>query len=66
MLEARVRSLIALGRQVIVVGDMNVVHRPEDHGEGSLASKQNGFWDHPVSDETATLDLVPRNEAFIV
>lgn len=40
---------MAAGREVIVVGDINVVHQPIDHGEGSLASKQEGFWNHPVS-----------------
>lgn len=48
VLEERVRRLIGDGREVVVVGDINVVHRPEDHGEGSLASKQEGFWNHPV------------------
>ncbi|CED82364.1 Apurinic/apyrimidinic endonuclease and related enzymes [Phaffia rhodozyma] len=48
VLEARVKELVKNGREVMVVGDMNVVHRPSDHGEGTLASKQNGFWDHPA------------------
>lgn len=48
VLEERVRRLREDGREVVVVGDINVVHRPEDHGEGSLASKQEGFWNHPV------------------
>lgn len=48
VLEARVRHLTSEGREVVVVGDVNVVHRPKDHGEGSLASKQETFWNHPV------------------
>ena len=48
VLEARVRALRSAGREVVVVGDVNVVARPEDHGEGSLASKQETFWNHPV------------------
>lgn len=48
VLEARVQELVKSGREVMLVGDMNVVHHPRDHGEGTLASKQNGFWDHPV------------------
>lgn len=47
-LGARVRAMRREGREVVLVGDLNVVARPEDHGEGSLASKQEGFWDHPV------------------
>lgn len=48
VLEARMKSLVAAGREVMIVGDMNVVHMPLDHGEGSLASKQDVFWNHPV------------------
>jgi len=47
VLEARMKGLVAAGRDVMIVGDMNVVHQPMDHGEGSLASKQEGFWNHP-------------------
>lgn len=48
VLEARVQQLRKEKREVVVVGDINVVHRPEDHGEGTLASKQETFWNHPV------------------
>ncbi len=47
LLEARVQSLIDERREVLVVGDINVASKPIDHGEGSLASRQTGFWDHP-------------------
>lgn len=47
MLEERVRILIAEGRQVIVVGDINVVAALIDHGEGTLESKKHGFFDPP-------------------
>lgn len=47
LLEKRVRSLIADGREVILVGDINIAATPLDHGEGSLASRQIGFYDHP-------------------
>ncbi|KAG9049085.1 Class II abasic (AP) endonuclease [Tulasnella sp. UAMH 9824] len=47
LLEKRVRSLIAEGREVILVGDINIAATPLDHGEGSLASRQIGFYDHP-------------------
>ncbi|KAG8971002.1 Class II abasic (AP) endonuclease [Tulasnella sp. 425] len=47
LLEKRVRSLIAEGREVIVVGDINIAATPLDHGEGSLASRQVGFYEHP-------------------
>ncbi|KAL7416416.1 Endonuclease/exonuclease/phosphatase [Mrakia frigida] len=48
VLEARMKALVAAGRDVMIVGDINVVHQPMDHGEGSLASKQEGFWNHPA------------------
>ncbi|KAG8932754.1 Class II abasic (AP) endonuclease [Tulasnella sp. 417] len=47
LLEKRVRSLIGEGREVILVGDINIAATPLDHGEGSLASRQVGFYDHP-------------------
>ncbi|KAG8907412.1 Class II abasic (AP) endonuclease [Tulasnella sp. 403] len=47
LLEARVRGLLNEGREVIVVGDINVCAHPLDHGEGSLASRQKEFWEHP-------------------
>lgn len=47
LLEKRVRSLIAEGREVIIVGDINIAATPLDHGEGSLASRQVGFYEHP-------------------
>ncbi|KAG9004729.1 Class II abasic (AP) endonuclease [Tulasnella sp. 427] len=47
LLEKRVRSLIAEGREVILVGDINIAATPLDHGEGSLASRQIGFYEHP-------------------
>ncbi|KAG8947017.1 Class II abasic (AP) endonuclease, partial [Tulasnella sp. 408] len=47
LLEKRVRSLITEGREVILVGDINIAATPLDHGEGALASRQIGFYDHP-------------------
>lgn len=47
MLQERVRILISEGREVIVLGDINIASHPIDHGEGSLESRQKVFWDHP-------------------
>ncbi|KAG8769008.1 Class II abasic (AP) endonuclease [Ceratobasidium sp. 428] len=48
MLEERVKILLREGREVIVLGDMNVVAAPIDHCDGSLESKKNEFWKPPV------------------
>ncbi|CAE6506017.1 unnamed protein product [Rhizoctonia solani] len=48
VLEDRVRILIEEGREVIVLGDLNVVAAPIDHCEGSLESRKNTFWESPV------------------
>lgn len=48
MLEERVRILVEKeGREVIVVGDMNVCADPIDHGDGHLPSCREGFWEPP-------------------
>ncbi|KAG8691658.1 Class II abasic (AP) endonuclease [Ceratobasidium sp. 423] len=48
VLEDHVRILIQEGREVIVLGDLNVVAAPIDHCEGSLESRKNTFWESPV------------------
>jgi AP endonuclease-2 len=48
MLQERVRKLIDEGREVIVLGDVNICATPLDHGEGHLASKVDCFFDHPA------------------
>ncbi|KAG8884799.1 Class II abasic (AP) endonuclease [Tulasnella sp. 332] len=48
LLEKRVEALIKEGREVIVLGDINIAATPLDHGEGSLASRQIGFYEHPA------------------
>jgi AP endonuclease-2 len=48
MLQERVRQLMAQGRDVMVVGDINVCATPLDHGEGHLNSRFTGFYDHPA------------------
>lgn len=47
MLEARVRTLIEEGREVIVAGDLNIAANPIDHVEhASLSeSRQSTYWD---------------------
>ena len=47
MLQARVQTLIDEGREVIVLGDINVVADLIDHAEGTLESKKQGFLDMP-------------------
>ena len=47
MLQARVQRLIDEGREVIVLGDINVVADLIDHAEGTLESKKQGFLDRP-------------------
>src|SRR6266478_1451807 len=48
MLQERVRGLIAAGREVIVVGDLNVCAAPIDHCDGHLPSNASTFWEHPA------------------
>ena len=48
MLQERVRKLIEDGREVVVLGDINICATPLDHGEGHLASRVSGFYDHPA------------------
>lgn len=48
LLEERVRKLIhEEGREVIVVGDINITAAPIDHCDGRLPSQQTDFWGHP-------------------
>jgi len=48
MLEERVRKLMhEEGREVIVIGDINITAAPIDHCDGNLPSNQAYFWDHP-------------------
>jgi AP endonuclease 2 len=48
MLQERVRGLIAAGRDVVVVGDLNVCAAPIDHCDGHLPSNFSTFWDYPA------------------
>ncbi|KAH9072302.1 Endonuclease/exonuclease/phosphatase [Lactarius deliciosus] len=48
MLQERVKGLIAEGREVVVVGDLNVCAAPIDHCDGHLPSNASTFWDHPA------------------
>lgn len=49
MLKERVRRLIEdEGREVIVVGDINICAAPIDHCDGHLESNANDFWVHPA------------------
>lgn len=48
LLSTRVRRLIAAGREVVLVGDINVCVAAEDHCDGGLESVKDGFYDHPA------------------
>ncbi|KAL4062343.1 Endonuclease/exonuclease/phosphatase [Scleroderma citrinum] len=48
MLQERVNKLITEGREVVVVGDINVCATPLDHCDGHLASNATTFYDHPA------------------
>ncbi|KAN0088691.1 Endonuclease/exonuclease/phosphatase [Tylopilus felleus] len=48
MLQERVNKLIGEGREVIVVGDINICASPLDHCDGHLASNAATFYDHPA------------------
>jgi len=47
-LQARITHLISLGRNVIVLGDINVCHRPLDNGEGGIQRNAEEHFDHPA------------------
>ncbi|KAF8511811.1 DNase I-like protein [Hysterangium stoloniferum] len=48
LLQERVRRLIHdEGREVIVIGDINVTAAPIDHCDGNLPSQQADFWGRP-------------------
>lgn len=48
LLAERVRRFINEGREVIVLGDMNICAAPLDHCDGHLSSYREGFWEHPA------------------
>ncbi len=50
VLENRVKTLIEEGRDVIVVGDINVAATPLDHCDGRLESKRKEWYSHPARD----------------
>ncbi|KAI3617157.1 hypothetical protein CBS9595_003066 [Malassezia furfur] len=65
-LEERVRLLIARGREVVVVGDMNVIAHPMDHCEGAILSgaEQVEFMAHPARSWFQAL-LAPRTGILV-
>lgn len=48
LLEERVKQLMRDGREVIVLGDINICATPMDHCDGHLPSNASTFWDHPA------------------
>lgn len=47
-LEARVSQLLSLGRNVIILGDINVCHQPIDNGEGGIQRQADEHFNHPA------------------
>ncbi|WVQ84464.1 exodeoxyribonuclease III [Cryptococcus sp. DSM 104549] len=47
-LQERVRLLQAAGREVIIVGDINIVRAPIDSGEGPVRSSAAQHYEHPA------------------
>lgn len=48
LMERQVKRLRDLGREVMVVGDINVCRMPVDHCDGHLDSVKSVFWEHPA------------------
>jgi len=48
LLQERVRLLIEEGREVIVVGDINITAAPIDHCDGNIPSQRDDFWGRPA------------------
>jgi AP endonuclease-2 len=48
LLQSRVEQLIGEGREVIVLGDLNVCVGFMDHCDGHLECVREGFWEHPA------------------
>lgn len=48
VLQARVRLLQAMGREVIIVGDINIMRAPIDSGEGGIRTSAEQHYEHPA------------------
>ncbi|KAI0796106.1 Endonuclease/exonuclease/phosphatase [Abortiporus biennis] len=48
LLQERVKKLMEGGREVIVLGDMNICATPMDHCDGHLPSNAKTFYEHPA------------------
>jgi AP endonuclease-2 len=48
VLQERVRLLQAAGREVIVLGDINIVRAPIDSGEGGIKTTAAQHYEHPA------------------
>jgi AP endonuclease-2 len=47
-LQERVRLLQAAGREVIIVGDINIMRAPIDSGEGGIRTSAEQHYEHPA------------------
>ncbi|ORY33511.1 Endonuclease/exonuclease/phosphatase [Naematelia encephala] len=48
VLQERVRLLMAAGREVIVLGDINIMRAPIDSGEGGIQTSAEQHYEHPA------------------
>lgn len=48
LLQERVKKLMEEGREVLVLGDMNICATPMDHCDGHLPSNARTFYEHPA------------------
>ena len=51
VLQERVRLLQAAGREVIVLGDINIMRAPIDSGEGGIRTSAEQHYQHPARRE---------------
>jgi AP endonuclease-2 len=47
-LQERVKLLLASGKEVIVVGDLNIMRAPIDSGEGGIRTSAEQHYEHPA------------------
>lgn len=47
-LQTRVKLLMQAGREVIIVGDINIMRAPIDSGEGGIKTSAEQHYEHPA------------------
>lgn len=48
VLQERTKLLMAAGREVIIVGDINIMRAPIDSGEGGIRTSSAQHYEHPA------------------